>query len=172
MLEPMKKSGILDFEKILEIKTEVNLRKEIPAAPPVKPAPLVDYQVPESPELPAVQIKKEEPRLIQKAIDSKRSVLEEFERVFVEPVDAVVELVKVGAQIHPFIKQKPKPRLVIKPKQSSRNLCQNWKIFGPRRKYPRKYQRRFHASPFTTSQSYPMRLPPRLHPPPKKLSFC
>lgn len=127
-VKPVKKSGGLDFEKISQMKTEINLRREAAILPTVKPILVVSHisrsQVPVAKK--EVQPVKRETKKVErqgaekpvmaerKIIDSKHSILEELERTFAEPLDPVVELARAGAKIHPFIKQEPRPHLAVR----------------------------------------------------------
>lgn len=105
-VRPPKKSGGLDFEKISQVRTKINLKEE-PAAPqPAKPTLLVEHQVIQ-PLAPVIK------KADQPLPDQKISILREFEDVFLKPVNAIAELARAGAQIHPLIKQKSKPRLLV-----------------------------------------------------------
>ena len=116
-VKPVKKSGGLDFERILRVRAEINLRGE-PAIPqPTRPT-LVEYQVAQ-PQAPIIR-KADQPRPAappqepESPRDQKTSILRELENVLLEPINAVAELARAGAQIHPFVKQKSKPHLVVK----------------------------------------------------------
>lgn len=134
-VRPVKERGILDFEKILRVKPEINLRKRPTALSPVKPT-LVEYLVPQ-PQMPIIrkeiqtakgEIKRIGHQKMQEArgptktasrpIDPKSSILREFEKIFAEPLDPVVELAVAGAKIYPFKKQEPKLRQPVRPKKS------------------------------------------------------
>lgn len=104
-IKPIKESGGLDFEKISQVRTKINLREE-PAIPqPVKPT-LIKRQVVQPP---APVIKKAD----QPLPDQKTSILRELEEVFLKPVNAVAELARAGAQIHPLVRQRSKPRFEV-----------------------------------------------------------
>ena len=107
-VKPVKKTGDLDFEKILQVGAEINLRREPAIPPPVKP-PLIEYQLAGS-QVPVTQ--KAAPSL-----GSKHSVLREFEDALIEPTEPVVELARMGVRIHPFIKQKSGPRFIVRRKK-------------------------------------------------------
>ena len=98
-VRPPKKSGGLDFEKISQVKTKIDLKEES-AIPQPACGELVEPARPTLIERQVVQ-----------PLDQKTSILREFEEVFLKPVDAIAELTRVGAQIHPLIKQKPKRRI-------------------------------------------------------------
>ena len=136
-VRPVKERGVLDFERILRVKPEINLRKRPIISAPVKPT-LVEYLVPQ-PQIPIVrketpvardETKKIERQEVQeikgptkeasKPIDPKNSILREFEKIFAEPLDPVVELAVAGAKIYPFKKQKPKLRQLVRPKKSGK----------------------------------------------------
>ncbi len=125
-IRPPKKSGGLDFEKPSRAKAEINLRREaIPQT--VKPV-LVEHQIAQS-QLPIVkketepappastEEKKPQEPMADQTLDSKYSILREFEKTLIEQLEPTVELAKIGAKIHPFIKQKPSSRLVIRQKK-------------------------------------------------------
>ncbi len=103
-VRPPKKSGGLDFEKISQVRTKINLREE-PAAPQSAKPTLVEHQITQ-PQA-AIMEKADRPP----PPDQKTSILREFEEVFLKPVNAVAELARAGAQIHPLIKQKSKRRI-------------------------------------------------------------
>ncbi len=113
-VKPIKESGGLDFEKISQVRTKINLREE-PATPqPAKPT-LIERQVIQpqpasasSPQAPVIKKADWSP-----LPDQKTSILREFEEVFLKPVNVIAELARAGAQIHHFVRQKPKPRLLV-----------------------------------------------------------
>lgn len=102
-VKPIKELGGLDFEKISQVRTKINLREE-PAIPQLVRQTLIKRQV-FQPQAPVIK-KADRP-----LPDQKTSILRELEEVFLKPVNAVAELARAGAQIHPLVRQKPKLRL-------------------------------------------------------------
>ena len=102
-VKPTKESGDLDFEKISQVRTKINLRKE-PAVPQSAGPTLIERQAAE-PQAPVAQ------KADQPLPDQKTFILRELEEVFVKPVNAIAELTRAGAQIHPFVRQRPGSRL-------------------------------------------------------------
>jgi hypothetical protein len=136
-VRPVKERGVLDFEKILRVKPEINLRKRPTISAPVKPT-LVEYLVPQ-PQIPIVRketpVAREETKKIErqevqevkgltkaaiKSLDPKVSILRELEKIFAEPLDPIAELAVAGAKIYPFKKQEPKLRQLVRPKKSGK----------------------------------------------------
>ncbi len=104
-VKPVKESGGLDFEKISQVRTKINLREEPTIPQPARPT-LIEHQVVQ-PQAPVIK-KADKP-----LPDQKTSILRELEDVLLGPVDAIAELARAGAQIHSLVRQKSKPRFLV-----------------------------------------------------------